>query len=211
MSKKKESINILLKGHATNLTDWNFHEVIEVLHEWADRFNDEFVLRIVTPAIQIDWLRRSRMAHYRPGRNGFGLCHEIAVNACHLGLPLVEHLATLLHELLHEWQEMHGKSGQGRYHNKQFREMAHSYGLIIDERGRRLAVQAGLFTKLLEKYQVDTSAILLAQEVPVRLHHLGQSKLKKWSCGCTNVRCAVELEAKCLQCGELFKPADPLW
>jgi hypothetical protein len=36
----------------------------------------------------------------------------------------------------------------------------------------------------------------------------GKSKLKKWSCGCTNIRVAVRsLEAKCLKCGNKFEIA----
>jgi hypothetical protein len=35
----------------------------------------------------------------------------------------------------------------------------------------------------------------------------GNSKMKKWSCGCTIVRCAVELVADCQQCDSPFELA----
>jgi hypothetical protein len=35
------------------------------------------------------------------------------------------------------------------------------------------------------------------------------NKQKKWTCGCTNVRCAVELDATCNKCGNHFKLAGP--
>ena len=34
------------------------------------------------------------------------------------------------------------------------------------------------------------------------------TKMKKWSCGCTNVRCAVILEAYCEKCGSSFGLED---
>lgn len=34
----------------------------------------------------------------------------------------------------------------------------------------------------------------------------GRSKQKKWSCGCTNIRCAVaDLHAQCLKCAHVFR------
>ncbi len=35
-----------------------------------------------------------------------------------------------------------------------------------------------------------------------------KSAMIKWSCGCTNIRCAVKLEAQCLKCGNQFIIVD---
>jgi hypothetical protein len=44
--------------------------------------------------------------------------------------------------------------------------------------------------------------------LPPTVKPKGKSKLKKWSCGCTNIRVAVkEFEAKCLKCGREFELA----
>jgi len=43
--------------------------------------------------------------------------------------------------------------------------------------------------------------------IPPRATPKGKSKLRKWTCGCTNLRVAVpELEARCLRCGNRFEP-----
>jgi hypothetical protein len=45
--------------------------------------------------------------------------------------------------------------------------------------------------------------------LPPKVKPKGKSKLKKWSCGCTNIRVAVkEFEAKCLKCGNVFELAS---
>jgi len=36
----------------------------------------------------------------------------------------------------------------------------------------------------------------------------GRSKMKKWSCDCTNIRAAVEVEATCNKCSNTFKLQD---
>jgi hypothetical protein len=39
----------------------------------------------------------------------------------------------------------------------------------------------------------------------------GDSKMRKWSCQCTNVRCAVELRAQCNKCGHAFCESVARW
>jgi len=209
--QKYQDINNVLKEYAISADDWRHHDLALLLHEWANRFNTEFDLGISTPAIKIDQVRVRKMGYYLPGRNGFGLYHEITINTKHLKRPLTDTLDTLLHELLHEWQEVHGKPGKGNYHNDQFRAKARSYGLLVSPRGMSMGVEPGPFTELLAQHGVDTSVLQLPQDEPAIIRARGVSKLKKWSCGCTNVRAAVELKAQCLKCGELFQKADPAW
>ncbi len=212
MTKYRSSlpINDVLKEHAVVVEDWRYRELASLLHEWAGRCNHEFALGIETPAIQIDVTRLRAYGTYRRGRNGFGLRHEVTVNACYLDRPLANVLTTLLHELLHEWQELHGQPGSGRYHNVQFQQKAREYGLVVDQRGCTLGVVSGPFIELLARYGVDASTVLLIPQNGEQRRR-GESKMKKWSCGCTNVRAAVELEAECLKCGRMFQEALPAW
>lgn len=211
-----EPINDELKQHGLAIDDWPDSEIHRVLHEWAERFNREFQLGIPTPAIRVDSISCRKFGTYLPGRNGFGLFHQITMNKHHLGRSLSEVLATLLHEQLHAWQDLYGKAGQHNYHNRAFRQKARLYGLIIDSRGHKLGVAMGRFTKLLEQHGVDISKLRLDGDFknePRRELGMprGNSTLKKWSCGCTNVRCAVQLAAQCLRCGNPFREAEPLW
>ena len=211
----EEAINQELRQHALELNDWEYRDHIRLLHEWRDRFNQQFDLDLRTPAIRIQQLSRNRFGTYHPGRNGFGLGHEITLNSRYLDRPLADQLRTLLHELIHEWQSLYGKSGLNNYHNRQFQQKASIYGLLVDSRGHNLGVEPGRFTRLLIEHGVDVSSLESPGEpgeTPFKtLLGGGDSKLRKWSCGCTNVRCAVELAARCERCGNPFREAPPAW
>jgi hypothetical protein len=204
-----EPINDKLKRHAVALQDWHFADNVVVLHEWAVRFNKEFRLDLRTPAIGVERLRVELVGTYRPGRNGLGLRHEIVLNSLYLGRPLCQQLATLLHEVLHEWQALYGKRGRGNYHNRQFRIKARQFGLIVDQYGHNQRVEPGRFTQLLMAHGVDIEGLPTvgeADEAPVfRARPRGTSKLKKWSCACTNAWVATELHARCTYCGVEFE------
>src|SRR2546425_1230785 len=165
MSRRKrepEPINDLLKEHSLTTDDWDYQEIIAKFHEWAERFNNEFQLGLQTPAIRIDDISARRLGTYREDRNGFGLKHEVTVNSKYLGRPFADQLMVLLHELLHEWQLLYGtpaRNSGNNYHNKQFRNKAMLYGLIVDQRGCSGGVHAGRFTALLSRYGVSTESL----------------------------------------------------
>ncbi|MCK9247107.1 MAG: SprT-like domain-containing protein, partial [Anaerolineaceae bacterium] len=55
---------------------------------------------------------------------------EIALNPAHFReRPLREILATLAHEMVHQWQHHFGKSGRGPYHNRQWADRMKAIGL----------------------------------------------------------------------------------
>ena len=204
-----EAINEQLKDHQI-ATVWDKRELIQDIHTWAGRFIFEFKLKIEEPpAFMIDAISRYRCGHFRPGRNGFGLRNEIAINEMYINNhEYWEVLDTLLHELLHLEQELNGKPGQNNYHNKDYRDRAAFLGLIIDEWGRtKQAPPPSPFWDVLSKYGVTTPQILFAEPLPKKS---GQSKLKLWICNCkprpVHVRVAIEdFQAKCLKCGAIFR------
>ena len=161
----------------------------------------------------IEGLRGTRQGQHRRGRNGLGLRHEIVIGKEHLeGDEYWEVLGTLLHELLHAAQEDVGKPGRRNYHNRQFRERAREFGLIIDERGHQQYAPAPTpFLDLLDKYGVKTPVLPPLTEPTTRALSVSRSKLKPWVCGCTprpiHIQVALNnLRARCLQCGQLFRP-----
>ncbi len=61
----------------------------------------------------------------RHGHNGFSLLGEIAINSPHLATQdSWQVLETLFHELLHAWQQGHGRPGKRNYHNHELRGKA---------------------------------------------------------------------------------------
>jgi hypothetical protein len=199
---------------------WDDRDLLAFLQQWAERFDVEFKLGIPQLALQVDRLRASTLGHFRVGHNGFGLKGEIAINRRYIrNRPVWGVLGTLLHEGLHAWQDVHGHPSARAHHNLEFRRKAASFGLLIDRRGVTDNVLESPFMDLLRDngIEVPTEAdcdepddqgrriVRRAASRPNRL--AGNSKLKKWSCGCTNVRCAVELRAWCCRCGKPFVQA----
>ncbi len=211
-NREAEPINDVLKEHSCAAEDWDYRDIVSLLHQWAERFNAKFDLGLQTPAIALHHLRACRLGAYRYGRNQLGLKHEITLNARYLGRPLPDQLSTLLHELLHEWQHLYGKAGRHNYHNRQFQNKALLYGLEVDHRGYT-SVRPGRFTELLASSGVDLESLHTPGDHPVsaRLVGHGHSKMQKYRCCCTTVRCATELSAHCDKCGARFEPALPAW
>jgi hypothetical protein len=185
---------------------WEYRDLLGELQRWAKIFDFEFKLEIPEVSLCVDWLHRCRLGHFRPGHNGFGLRGEVAINCRYLEQrEFWQVLGTLLHELLHAWQQTHGRAGRRNYHNKEFREKARRYGLIIDERGYTTYAPESPFVELLRKHGVTVPVLPPVAAGRPR----GHSKLRKWWCGCTNVRVAVtDFRAQCLRCGNEFHRAD---
>jgi len=202
------NINFTLKMYQIGATDWEKQDLIQQLHLWAERFIFEFKLKIKIPVIMLDRIGRSRYGHFRPGRNGFGLCNEIAINDAFVNSrEFWQVLGTLLHELLHAEQEQTGKPGKNNYHNKAFRKHAAFLGLIIDEWGHMEHVPApSPFFDVLGKYDITVPVL---PEPKVEVAKPGNSKLKLWICECqpqpVRVRVAIkDFRAKCLICEKTF-------
>ncbi|QDT53026.1 SprT-like family protein [Caulifigura coniformis] len=185
--------------------EWERRELLTVLQWNKDVFIEEFKLGPLDVALCVDRLPANRYGHFRHGWNGFGLRGEIALNTLYMDgtRPFWKWLATLLHELLHAHQEVHGKPGKGNCHNREFREKAASIGLIIDEKGVTQYQAESPFMDLLKRLGV---AVRAEELIPEDGRKKGASKLKKWSCSCpVNVRVgAKDFHAKCLICNEQF-------
>ena len=199
-----QTIYAALAKHQRNEA-WAGQEMIASLQSWAARFIVEFKLDIGDIALCIDRLPSTRYGHFRGGHNGFGLRGEIAINARYLSgqRQVWEVLGTLLHELLHAWQETHGTPGKRNHHNMEFQAKARELGLIIGACGVTGYAANSPFKELLRKCGVSVPDHAI--EAPVARPR-GDSKMKKWSCGCTTARVAVaDFRAKCLKCGNEFK------
>jgi len=204
-----ERINAALREHQQSVVDWGFAGNLEELYRWAEVMVLEFKLEIPQPCLAVDRLRRA-YGHFRHGRNGFGLRDEIAIDRGHLERsPRWRVLGTLFHELLHSWQEHHGKSGKRNYHNVQFRKQARSFGLVIDQRGFTeydLSVVTP-FRGFLEKHGIEVPAV---EPPPPLIVAKPRSKLKLYECPC-GVKVRVgrsRFDAKCLDCCGVFALKD---
>jgi hypothetical protein len=179
----------------------------QTLYRFFSIFNEAFFHgALATPIISLEGDRITLLGTYHIGRNGFGAKNHITLNERHLNKPTVEVLSTLLHEMIHQWQhEMTGKSGTPPYHNVEFQNKAKELGIPSDAYGHQLGMgDTFLAVCQANGIEIDKKAIEqyeMLQKPAVR----GQSKLKKWTCGCTNVRVAVpDFQAVCLKCKRKF-------
>lgn len=201
-----QTIYGLLARHQRD-ESWDRRELVAGLQAWAARFIEEFKLDVKQIALCVDPLPCNRYGHFRQGHNGFGLRGEIAINARYLTRELWEILGTLLHELLHAWQEEHGTPSKRNHHNAEFQAKARELGLIVDRCGLTGYTASSPFKALLRECGVRAPA---HEVVAPKARPRGESKMKKWTCGCgTNVRVAIaDFRARCLKCQREFKRED---
>jgi len=211
----EEPINLALREHQVATHDWPARGLLAELHTWAERFAVQFKLDVPLPALVVDRLRGACLGHFRRGRNAWGLKFEIAIQEYHAtSSPVWRYLGTLLHEVLHLWQAIHGTppaSTAWNYHNKQYRNKAMALGLIVDRRGcTTYATENSPFLDLLRKYGVDVSSLPPVETQAGSVGRLGTSKIKLWECKCpVRVRVAVKrFNARCLDCEQLFELKD---
>lgn len=201
-----EDVYAQLADHQRSET-WTHRELVSWLHAWAEAFVFEFKLDVPRLTLIIDPLPVSRLGHYRFGHNGHGLLGEIAVNARYLNvLETWELLGVLLHELLHADEHAHNKQSSGSYHSLDYRRKARSFGLVVDQRGVMGYEESSPFRSLLGRSGIK----MPAGAIPPRERRVkGRSKMLKWTCACTTVRCASEtLRARCIGCGHTFQRHD---
>ena len=205
-----ESINIANMENEKSAYDWDLDDLAEELYWWVDFFNIVFFKdqSVSIPVISFEKTRVNNLGHYVIGRNAFGIKENININRVHLNQPLYEILATLLHEMTHIWQAAYGRPSISWFHNKEFQMKMLKLGIVINNKGHHLEV-GDPFVFLLKKHgisfnhSVELNGII---KIPPKVMPKGKSKLKKWTCGCTNIRVAVkEFEAKCLKCGNKFE------
>lgn len=199
-----------VKGNKRDANEWDLNNLECILYLWVDYFNLKFFKDqpVPKPFITFERTTVTNFGQYVPKRNAFGVKENININKAHLNRPLWGILSTLLHEMVHSWQALYGKPSKSWFHNKEFHGKMAQFGILCNGKGLHTGI-CGPFVSLLKErgvkldYNYQSEGIIKIPSIP---KPKGKSKLKKWSCGCTNIRVAViDLQARCLKCGELFK------
>lgn len=97
-----------------------------MLAEWHGRYNRErFGGTLRRVEVRVSRRMRARLGHYAPAQHGRAA--EIAVSRRHLRRHgVAEALVTLLHEMVHQWQD---EQGHPLGHDRRFREKARAVGI----------------------------------------------------------------------------------
>ena len=120
-------------------------------------------------------------------------------------------IETLVHEMVHYANHVDNIAdcnGHG-YHNKNFKERAELYGLSVNKDGRHgwgLTAIAPKLDAILKDIKIDYKIFELYRKENITTK--APTKMIKYICKCTTIRCATSLKAKCLVCNEEFKISD---
>jgi hypothetical protein len=166
-----------VRKNAESASDWAYREEAVYLYGKAVLFIDRLVdplhhldrSRLPEPVIAFENLRnRNTLAAFRLTRSPEGLQNVIILNTEHYvdqdGKKVWEfgrwaQLETLLHEQVHEWQQVFGKdpvSLKRVYHNKEFVEKCESLGLHPKPgEGYHLRLADGPFAILMKELGIE--------------------------------------------------------
>ncbi|HYH64235.1 MAG TPA: SprT-like domain-containing protein [Urbifossiella sp.] len=150
-------------------------------------------------------------------------CHEISLNPETLTRPIAETFGTLVHEMVHQWQQDHGDPPRSGYHDREWARKMVEVGLVPSDTGAPGGKQTGqrmthyvdpdgAFLKALEAMPADTAlpwttgGLELAKK---RAPAKAKNKIKYTCPGCeANAWGKPELRIVCGECEEPFEPAE---
>lgn len=144
------------------------------------------------------WFRpRSWENHVEPEIHEINICAE----------SLTAHpYESLAHEMAHFCELKAGKLGSKcGYHGQKFKEYAEKLGLAVEKdekKGWAVTSETPEFENLVLEFKPEKEVFdIFRKTVETKK---APTKMKKWTCGCTIVRCATELLAECKACGQKF-------
>lgn len=171
------------------------------LHAYLPQIVARFYEALPLPALSFEPEQgRRRLGSYRY-EDGLTLCHRINLDS-RREWAAAWLLATLTHELGHEWEHLYGRPGKPPYHTQAFRARMAMIGIPCTARGQLLGIQ-GPFVTFVRDLGVAAETILFKQEKAVA-PDAGWTRLKKWACQCTNIWAARPVSAFCFQCSSVF-------
>jgi len=200
-------------------------EQFEALEKLYDYFN-EILFERSLPAVMLT-VSRGKKFHgfFAPERwdSEGNRIHEIALNPETMNRPFNLVCSTLVHEMVHLWQQVYGiKKPRKAYHNKEWANYMEKIGLIPSSNGLPGGARTGqhmthyiqidgpfekAFNELYEDYYLPLKA--LSHMEPDKKKAKAKNKIK-YSCpGCdVNVWGAPDLNIRCNDCVLDLKPEE---
>lgn len=150
-------------------------------------------------------------------RVGGGVTHEIALNPDVLDRPLADTFSTLVHEMVHQWQEDYATPPRGGYHDREWAAKMLAVGLVPSDTGKPGGKQTGQqmshfidpdgpFQRALDRMPADVRLPWLSGGLSAVPKPPSKNKLKvKYTCTCgQTVWGKAEMTVICGECGESF-------
>ena len=193
----------------------NKNSFIPMLNE-CERFvkflDDRFKLNLPAYVITINKTKKSSIGHFMSDKhpdkftNTTQDLNNINLNTIHLKTS--SPFECLAHEIAHfiNHTKQINDCSANQYHNKHFKKEAEGLLLKVErtKKGYNKTSESEKFKKMMEEFKPNKTVFNIIQNHGERAK-VG-SRLKLWVCECgVKVRCAVELNAKCLNCDGEFK------
>jgi hypothetical protein len=138
--------------------------------------------------------------------------HQVTMCAETFASGIDQIVSTLIHEIVHATNHLSGVNDcNNNRHNGNFKALAELFGLIV---AKGTASQGWAITSMSaelkqwvdELIKPDADAFTLLANIKATKEKK-PSKMVKWECDCTIVRCATALNVTCDDCGEKFAKA----
>ena len=125
-------------------------ETYDVLRAAFNYFNSELFNNKLSESLILLHRHRNAYGYFcadRFSQNGSKVnVHEIALNPSHIReRKPKETFSTLVHEMVHQFQEEHGKPPKNVYHNKQWAEMMKKVGLYPSDTAKPGGAETGRY------------------------------------------------------------------
>jgi len=158
-------------------------------------------------------------AGYWQNENG-KYAHEITLTPEGLERESVEWHSTLVHEMVHLWQNDFGKPVRANYHNKEWANKMLEIGLIPSTTGKEGGKKTGQcvshyvdnngkFIKAFNKLKENKTIYKPNSDFLTTTKKQKESAKTKYECSCgVKVWGKPELNIKCLACNGIFKQAN---
>lgn len=145
--------------------------------------------------------------------------HTISLTPMHLCRPLRDVFGTLVHEMVHLWQEDHGqKKSRTGYHNREWAEKMKEVGLYPSSTGEEggketgqkcshYILDGGAYDQAFKKLPDAIGLAWLGVQAPTKLKK--KDKVKYQCPGCdAKVWGKPEMSIRCEECNESFETLD---
>ena len=231
--QEKLGLNERIADHVRRKSKWTHHNRIGYAYDVFAQINTHlFDDGLPNPLIGFDSSGRLKKAGtYKYTADNIGLSYHFDLRDDLKDLELV---VALIHNAVHMHTETY-KENASWYHSNEFKRMMKTYGLKVSNDGDVEEIEMPVFSKVLSSIGQDSVLNELSEDIaweeatiskdevaedidPVipgtvsaNNTSLGKkkvatkTKMMKWSCGCTNVRCAKSLEATCDKCMQTFE------
>lgn len=147
-------------------------------------------------------------------------CHTISLTPMHLSRPLREVLSTLVHEMVHLWQEDHGaKKSKNGYHNTEWGNKMKEIGLYPSstgeeggkETGQKVShyiLNGGAYEQAFNKLPDDVGLAWLGVQGLTKQKKADKNKVKYVCLEC-DLKCWAKPDV-CLICGTCNEELEPV-